>query len=126
MKSSTFKIVAAITAFLAIIIFLLYAGNQIGLPANTNTQLIAVMPSIMVFFISVGVLIKTGASVFALPAFTGLGLGLALLLGTLEAQLIYPVASIAGGATLPQVQWLCIILCALVGGAVAAISRGRI
>lgn len=123
MKNSTFKIVAAIAAFLAIVIFILYAGNQIGLPVETNNKVIAVIPSILVFFISVGVLIKTGASVFALPAFTGLGLGLALLLGTMEAQLIYPVASIAGGATLPQVQWLCIIMCSLVGAAIAAISR---
>ena len=123
MKNSTFKIVAAITAFLAIIIFILYAGTGLGLPANTNTQLIAVMPSILVFFISVGILVKTGASVFALPGFTGLGLGLALLMGTLEASAIYPVASIAGGASLQQVQWLVIILCSLVGGAVAAISR---
>lgn len=126
MKNSTLRIVMALTAFIAIVIFVLYAGTQIGLPAIANTHIIAVIPSILVFFISVGVLLSTGVSIFALPGFTGMGIGLALLLGTLENNGIYPIASIAGGATLAQVQLLVIILCALVGAAVAAVSRGRI
>jgi len=125
MKNSTFRIVAAVTAFLCIIIFIMYAGTQVGLPANTNTMIIGVIPSLLVFFISVGVLIKVGASVFALPAFAGLGLGLALLLGTLQTSGLYPIASIAGGATLPQVQWLIIVLSSMIGAAVAAVGRGR-
>ena len=122
MKNSTFKIVAAITAFLAIIIFIMYAGTEVGLPVNTNEKIIAVMPGILVFFIGVGILVKTGASVFALPGFSALGIGLAILLGTLQNSGIYPVANVIG-ASLAQVQWLTIVMCSLVGGAIAAISR---
>lgn len=121
MKNSTFRIVAALVAFLVIIMFMMIGADALGLPANTTETIIIVMPGIFIFFIGVGILIKTGTSVFALPAFASLGIGLAILLSSIETAGIYPITS-AGGATIEQVQWLIIILCSLIGGAVAAIS----
>lgn len=124
MKNSTFKIVAAITAFLVIVMFLNYAGTLIGLPANTTTQILYAMPGIVIFFIGAGIIFSTGISIFALPGFSALGIGLAILLGAVQIHNIYPVEQI-GGATIAQVQWIVIILTSVVGGIIAASSRGR-
>ena len=124
MKNSTFKIVAALVAFIAIVLFVRYAGTSIGLSATITQQLLVVMPGVFVFFLGVGMLIKVGTGVFALPAFATLGIGLAILLGSIQTGGLYPIETI-GGATLQQVQLLVITMASLVGGMVAALSRGK-
>jgi hypothetical protein len=124
MKSSTLKIVIAITAFIVIIMFINMAGTSIGLPANTSDQLLYALPGIVVFFLGVITLVMTGVSVFALPGFSALGIGIDILLGAVQTHNIYPIEQI-GGASIAQTQWIIVIFCALIGGIIAAMSRGR-
>jgi hypothetical protein len=124
MKGSTLKIAVAITAFLAIVMFINMAGTSIGLPAGTTDKLLFALPGIVVFFMGVITLATTGVSIFALPGFTALGLGIDILLGAVQTHAIYPIEQI-GGATIAQTQWIIVIFCALIGGIIAAMSRGR-
>jgi hypothetical protein len=123
-RNSTLKIVIAVVAFLAIIIFLMYGSADLGLSAETPVKMVNVMPALIFFAIGCITLVKNGVSVFALPSFSALGIGMALLLGSIENFKIYPV-TFSGGATLVQVQWIVIILTTMVGAIVAAMSRGR-
>ena len=124
MKVSEIRMIMAVTLLLAVIVFTMYAGPTIGLPADTTEKLINVLPGIFVFFVGAALLAWQGVSIFSLPGFMALGIGLAVLIGEIEAFAVYPVAP-AGGPTLEQVQWIIIILCALIGGALAAVSKGR-
>ena len=123
-RNSTFKIVVAVVAFLAIIIFVMYGSADLGLSPQTPVKLINVLPGIFIFAVGAITLVRSGVSVFALPSFSALGIGMAVLLGSIENFNIYPV-HVTGGATLVQVQWIVIILTTMVGAIVAAMSRGR-
>ena len=124
MKSSTLKIAIAVTAFIVIIMFINMAGTSIGLPADTSDKLLFALPGIVVFFIGVITLAMTGVSVFALPGFSALGIGIDILLGAVQTHGIYPIEQVAG-ASIAQTQWIIVIFCALIGGIIAAMSRGR-
>ena len=123
-SKQTLKIVLAVVAFLAIIIFTMYGSTDLGLSPQTPVKLINVLPGIFIFAVGAITLVRSGVSVFALPSFSALGIGMAVLLGSIENFNIYPV-HVAGGATLVQIQWIVIILTTMVGAIVAAMSRGR-
>jgi len=123
-RNQTFKIVVAVLAFLAIVIFLLYGSDDLGLSTQTPVKMINVLPGILIFAVGAITLVRSGVSVFALPSFSALGIGMAVLLGSIENFAIYPV-HVTGGATLIQVQWIVIILTTMVGAIVAAMSGGR-
>ena len=118
------KTLMAVVGLLAIIMFVMYAPATLNLPAGTTAKLIVVLPGLLLFFIGIGILVTQGVSVFALPGFGLLGIGVAFLLESIQTNAIYPIVSV-GGATIAQYQWIIIILCTMIGGVIAAMSRDR-
>jgi len=122
MRKSELKIAATILMVVVIIMFFLYAGTYLGLPANTAEKFTMVLPGIVIFFIGVAGLVSQGRSIFALPAFLGVGIGLAILVGELNTQNIVVPSLATGGITVGQMQQFIIILCGLLGGVIAGSS----
>jgi len=121
-KMTEIYIVAGAALLIGVFLFFFFASETIGLDANTAAMFLAVLPGLMVFFFGASVLVWQGVSLFALPGFAILGAGAAVLIGEIEDSGLYPLVTV-GGPTLAQYQWIAIILCTLVGCAVAAASR---
>lgn len=122
MKGSMLKIPMAVVGVLAIVIFLIFAGESLGLPSDTPTQLSAVLPGMIIFFVGVVVIGTQGLSVFAFPGFLGIGIGLALLMGEMNTANIVIPSVAKGGLTLEQMQYFVIIVCGLFGAGIAGMS----
>lgn len=120
---SILKITAGIVSFFAVIIFLIYAANYLGFAAGFATSLIMVLPGLIVFFVGCATLATQDLSVFAIPGFGALGIGIAILISEMNAQNIIIDNYIARGWTLLEIQLFFVIIFFLMGAVVAASER---
>ena len=119
---STFTLVGAMALLVAIFIFMSFYAGSLNLPANTASMFMSVLPGVFVFFAGITSLWWAKVSLFALPGFAVLGIGVAILLGEIQTSGLYPIVG-TGDVTIAQFQWIIIILCTMIGAVVAAGSR---
>ena len=117
-----FKIVGAILGVLIIAIFLVYAGDYVGIDAEVSTDLIGVFPGLC--FIIVGCLIlgTFRNEMFILPGFGAIGIGLAILLGEMNTFGIVVDVWITEGYNLIGLQGFSIVM-SLILGAIFTMKR---
>jgi len=120
--ASTFTLVAAMTLLIAVFVFMSFYAGGLNLPVNTASMFLGVMPGVFIFFVGITSLWWAKVSLFALPGFAVLGIGVAILLGEIESTGLYPIVG-TGDVTIAQFQWIIIILCTMIGAVVAAGSR---
>jgi hypothetical protein len=105
------KIPILISIFLAIIIFFVYGGEYIGLPADTANVFTMMLPGLMV--VGIGALCLPRNGVWTMAGITMIGIGFALLVGAGYAEGIISDAMLTG-LTIAQEQMLFIVCgCAL-------------
>jgi hypothetical protein len=120
--SDILKIAATVLLILVPIMFLIWAGPGLGLPADTPTRIIGVLPGIFVFFIGAFGLMTMKSPILVLPSIMAIGIGLAILAGELVA---IGIVTIIGDPSLIQIQYFFIVFCTLLGCVAAVIGVKR-
>ena len=114
------KMVGAVAALLALIAFLVYGGDSLGLETDVETDLIALLPGIGIFV--VGMFLVPQGGLFALPGLGAMGVGLAFLLEEMyNLELIS--TEMLQGLTIGEVQLWCIVLSLLIGAVVSGVTK---
>ena len=116
--------VIVVVAVLFIFLALYYAGDVVGLEADVFTDFLLIAPGLVLFGVGVLILVGTRKGIFALPGFTVLGIGLAVLseemyeLGILNDAMISYL-------TIGEFQLLVIGVSFMIGAIAAGISARR-
>lgn len=118
---STVKIILSIIMIMIPIFFLVYAAVYVGLPANTASIMVGIVPGISLFLVGGYTLMTQRTPYAVLPSIMTIGIGLAVLAGEFVS---IGIVTIVGDPTLAQIQYFMIGFCALLG-VVATISRVR-
>ena len=116
------KIIFGVVGFLAIAMFVVLYGTTIGLTEEMGTQLVVLLPGIVLFFVCAIMIANVGVSVYFLPSMTLLGVSLAYLIGQLYTLEILVIPT-SVGITVGSIQLMLIVVCALIGGALAAVNK---
>ena len=121
MPNAVVKYVSIIMIFIAFIFFMMYGGPSLNLSQDSTEDIIAAMPGIFIFTISIITLTRVHGS-YLLIGMLGMGTGLSILIYTLyNTGLI--IDSMLWGLTLEQNMALIIVLCGIIGGILVAASR---
>ena len=112
------KIVGAILGVLIIGIFLVYAGDDIGINAEVNNDLIGVLPGLSVVIIGCLILGANTSEMFILPGFGAIGVGMAILLGEMNTFGIVVDVWITEGYNLIGLQGFSIVMSLILGAIV--------
>jgi len=116
--------VIVVVAVLFIFLALYYAGDVVGLEADVFTDFLLIAPGLVLFGVGVLILVGTRKGIFALPGFTVLGIGLAVLseemydLGILNDAMVSYL-------TIGEFQLLVIGVSFMIGAIAAGISARR-
>ena len=124
-KSNNFdevlKYLMLISVIVGFIIFIMYAGPTLNLTANTTDDIIAAMPGIFIFTISIITLTRVHG-IFTMIAMLGMGTGLAILIYTLyQTGLI--IDGMLWGLTVEQNMALIIVISGIIGGIMVATDK---
>lgn len=117
------KIAVIIGSVIFIFLALYYAGDAIGLEATAETDFLQILPGLFIFAVGI-LLVGRLHGLFALPAFTVVGIGIAVLseemydLGILNDQMISHL-------TIGQFQILVIAVSFLIGAVVTGVTSRR-
>jgi hypothetical protein len=110
-----------ISVIIGFIIFMLYAGPSLNLTTNSTDDIIAAIPGIFVFTISIITLTRV-KGVYLMIAMLGMGVGLAITLYSLY-QTGLVIDTMLWGITLEQNMALIIVISGIIGGIVVASDR---
>ena len=120
-QNDILKFVMLISVIVGFIMFLMYGGASLNLTSDTTDDLIAAMPGIFIFTISIVTLTRVSGA-YIMISMLGMGVGLAILIYSLfQTGLIIP--DMLWGLTLQQNMALVIVLSGIIGGIVYASSR---
>lgn len=117
------RIVSGILGIIVVVMFLMYAGTYVGFDAELTTDIVGVLPGLMVIFVGVIVLATQKLNTFALPGFGALGLGIAILLEEMNTHGIVVDDYITSGYTLVEIQAFFLIVMFLTGIVAMGVAR---
>ena len=106
-----------------VVLFFMYLGVDFGLGATSVSDYIAVVPAFIFLIAGLYLVVKVGG-MFAFPALTMIGVGLALLLTTMHTN-GYITLQMMSGLTIQQVSFWTVIIAGLAGAVVAATTAKR-
>ena len=121
-RATEIRVVAGFIGIIAIVIFLLLAGDTMGFDTTLATDLIQLIPSIVVIFIG-AYFITLSSDIFTIGGFMAVGMGLAYMTETLNDMSILIPDLLSVSLTLTDLQLLLILCSALVGAAFAGVKR---
>jgi hypothetical protein len=117
------KYAMLIAVIIGFVMFMQYAGPSLNLTSDSTDDMIAAIPGIFIFSISVITLTRVSGA-FLMISMLGMGVGLSIVIYSLyNTGLI--IDSMLWGLTLQQNMALIVILSGLIGGIVYATSRGN-
>jgi len=117
------NIAIIIASVVFIFLALYYAGDVIGLETTSHTDFLQIVPGLFIFAVGILVVGRMGG-LFALPGFTVVGIGIAVLceemydLGILNDQMM-------SNLTIGEFQILVIAVSFLIGGVVTGVTVKR-
>jgi len=114
------KVVFMIALVLVVFLALFYLDTELGLPATADTDFLSIMPGLICFAVG-GLVVGKMGGLFALPAFSLIGIGLAILFESMYDLGIVNDAMISN-LTISQFQILVIAIAFLVGAVVSGVS----
>lgn len=117
------KLVFLVGFVLVVFLTLFYLDSELGLPDTADTDFLLIMPGLICFAIGALLVGKLGG-LFALPAFSLIGVGLAILFESMYDLGIVNDAMISN-LTISQFQILVIAIAFLVGAVVSGVSVKR-
>lgn len=116
------KILIMVVSPIIVVVFLVYAGNYLGLSDRFSQNLAYVLPGLVTFMIGAAMILTIKTSIFFVPSFGVMGVGLAILLEEMYTVGIV-VDALFVPLTLVEVQIIIIILSILFGGVAAAVTQ---
>ena len=120
---SYFRSVAPFVALLAGVMFLVTAGDFVGLDSDVSEVYISLLPSIGFLVIGGFVIVSSRTWYFIPIGFFAIGCGLALMTGSLNTLEIIIPDMIAGDLTLGQLQGLIISMVTVAGATLGALFQ---
>jgi hypothetical protein len=117
------KYAMLIAVIVGFVMFMQYAGPSLNLTSDSTDDMIAAIPGIFIFAISIITLTRVSGP-FLMISMLGMGVGLSILIYSLyNTGLI--IDSMLWGLTLQQNMALVIVISGIIGGIVYATSRGN-
>ena len=105
---------------IAIVGALVVGGEELGISTDMTNEFIQTIPGLFVFV--VGVMIITQVEgVFLLPGVIVVGLGIAVLMGTMD-DMGYITTQMKSGLTIEQIQIWTMVIATIAGGLASALT----
>jgi len=110
-----FKIAASVLLVAVIFMFLLYAGEGLGIDSEVMNDIIIVLPGLSVIVVGCLILGTVRTPSFLLPGLGAIGVGFAILLGEMNDAGMVVDTFVANGFPLIGLQGFSIVFCLIVG-----------
>jgi len=107
-----YKIPALVLLFVTVVLFFIYGGEQVGLPAETADTFIVCLPGLLVLGVAAMLLPK--GDIWTAGGFIGIGIGFAILIGTAYSEDIVSDQMLTG-LTIAEEQILIIVVMTALG-----------
>lgn len=117
------RIVMSALMIVIILMILLYLGTEFGFTAAMIDDFAMLIPGLIFFVIGAFILSLTGTGMFALPAFSVVGMGLAMLAGEMNTLGVLIPDILTATFTIADLQLVIIIFFLLMGGISTTLGR---
>ena len=114
-----FKIAALVAGFLGIIILFVVSGDSLGFDSAFTTDFISLLPGITVFIVGAATISFLDSALFVLVGFSGLGVGMAIIVDELNTAGVLIPEIISSSFTLNDLK-IATILVFVILGAIAS------
>ncbi len=118
-----FKIAATIAGLLAIIILFTTQGSGLGFDSDFTNDFISILPGISVFVVGAIMIALIPSPLFILAGFSGMGVGLAVLVDELNTATILIPEILTDDFTLNDWKIISILIFVLLGALAATFAR---
>jgi hypothetical protein len=106
-----------------IVLVFQFIGVDLGFNASSTADYIAVLPAFIFLIAGLYIVVKVGG-MFAFPALTMIGIGVAILLNTMYARGFVTVQMMSG-LSIQSIMFWCVIISGMAGAVCAAVTAKR-